>query len=270
MLLPIMLRGKIMSRLIDALEKTDRMSYEPMGFRPSRQASTGPRLRIIASTGLEAGLPTDLANGADAVLLLPGKKSPIIDAIKSTAAQIKDIPWGVYLSDARASKASSMVKEGCDFLVFPASSLVSTIPAGDDTGRIIEVESSLDDGLLRAVNNLPVDAVLVTDSLETSGPLVWHQLMIFRHMTDMLSKPVIIRVPPDITESDIKAFWEAGADAVITEINAEKPDGITNLRKLIEGLPPRTSPRKGRAEAILPRLSETKAEEPEEEEEDWE
>lgn len=260
-----------MSRLIDEIKKADRTSYQPMGFKTSRKTATGPRLRLIASNGLKSSIPAEFINGADAVLLLPEKTQPSIKVVKTAVEQLPDIPWGFYLKDA-GSNASSLIKEGCDFVVFPAVSLVSSIPVDDDTGRIIEVESSLDDGLLRAINNLPVDAVLLTDSLEADGPLVWHQLMIFQHMTNILTKPVIIRVPPDAAESDIKALWEAGADAVIAEIDAAKPDDIKNLRKLIDGLPPRTSPKQGSSEALLPYPREAKTAEPEqeEEEEDWE
>lgn len=260
-----------MSRLIDDLRKADQASYQPMGFKTSRHTATGPRLRLIASTGLKTGIPAKSVNGADAVLLLVEKTLPAIKTVKTTIERFKGIPWGIYLKNITNSKAPSLMKEGCDFVIFPAASQVSAIPTDDDTGRIIEVESLLDDGLLRAINNLPVDAMLLADSLHEEGPLVWHRLMIFQHLTNLITKPVIIHAPLDITEKDIKALWEAGADGLIAKIDVQKPDGIKNLRKLIDSLPPRVLPKKGSSEALLPYPREAKITEPEpeEEEEDW-
>ena len=260
-----------MSRLIDELKKADRTSNQPMGFKASRQSAAGPRLRIIASVAPDSNMPAELIKGADAVSLVSKKAKPSTPVTKTTMKKFKDIPWGIHLKNIAGTEALSLVKEGCDFLIFPADTPVSAIPSDDDTGKIIELESSLDDGLIRAVNNLPVDAVLLTDSFEEDGALVWHRLMIFQHMTNLLSKPVIIHVPPDAAESDIKALWEAGADAVIAEADPGTPNGIKNLRKLIDGLPARTSPKKGSSEALLPYPREAKTAEPEpEEEEDWE
>ena len=261
-----------MSRLIDDLKKADRASYQPMGFKASHHTATGPRLRLITSIRLKASIPVESINGADAVLLLSDKALPAIKTVNSAIEQFKDKPWGIYLKDLTNSKASSLIKEGSDFVIFPADTPVSAISSDDDTGRIIELESSLDDGLIRAVNNLPVDAVLLTDSLEADGPLVWHRLMIFQHIINLLRKPVIINVPLDAAESDIKALWEAGVDGVIAEIDVQKPEGIQNLRKLIDGLPARISPKKGSSEALLPYPREANMTEleTEEEEEDWE
>lgn len=261
-----------MSRIIEELLKADKAAAQPMGFRTSRQEAAGARLRVVACAKLENGIHQDSTNGADAVLLMPDKMPPAVKAVKTATEPIKDIPWGLYLKDTVDSKTEALVKEGCDFIVFPAASLVSAVPEDEDTGKIIEVESSLDDGLLRAINDLPVDAVLFRDSLEKEGPLEWHQLMIFQHMTNLLIKPILIQVQIDATESDIKALWEAGADGVIAEIDTENPEGIKKLRELIDGLPARKAQKKETTEALLPYQGGFKAAEPEpeEDEEEWE
>ena len=157
-------------------------------------------------------------------------------------------------------------------MVFPAAATVTVMPEDDDIGKIIEVESSIDDGLLRAINDLPVDAVLVTDSLEKEGPLVWHKLMIIQHVVNLLTKPLIVPVPVNTPESELKALWETGVDGVLVEIDPRKPEGIKELRGIIDGLPARSAQKKSRAEALLPYPGGAKAAEPEPEEddEDWE
>jgi hypothetical protein len=261
-----------MSKLIEELQKVDRTSSQPIGFMTSRQVTAGPRLRLIAAAVPEENIAAEFVDGADAALLLPGKTRPSVTSIKSSVEPFGGIPWGIYLKDVNSGTISSLTKEGCDFFIFPAASQVSAITSDDDTGKIIEVESSLDDGLIRAINSLPVDAVMLSDTLDKKSPLVWHKLMVFQHLTNLITKPVIISVTPEAAESDIKALWEAGADGIITEINTTKPDGIKNLRKLIDGLPARKLPKKGSSEVLLPysREAKTSEPEPEVEEEDWE
>jgi len=147
-----------MSRLIDKLTKTDRAAFQPMGFRASRQTSDEPRMQLIAGAQLKDNVTTDNIEGVDALLFLPTKTLPSGKVLKSIVEPLADIPWGIYLQDIIASKASALIKEGCDFLVFPAAATVTVMPEDDDIGKIIEVESSIDDGLLRAINDLPVDA----------------------------------------------------------------------------------------------------------------
>jgi hypothetical protein len=162
-----------------------------------------------------------------------------------------------------------MVEAGGDFLVFPASSRISTAPTDKKPGRILQVESSMDDSLLRAVNSLPVDAVLAADTF-AGGSLVWHELMIFQHLANTLSKPLIINIPADTTEAELKALWEAGADGLLVEASAMKAGGLKALQKAIGNLPPRSERKRGKIDALLPRTGggETRAMPPDEEEEE--
>ncbi len=258
-----------MSRLIDALTRTDHAAFQPMGFRMSRQAQDEPRLRLI---GVAAFIehPADRFDGADAVLFKTEKSSPTQKTTKSVVEATGDIPWGVYTPGINAGKMPALIKDGCDFLVFPASTAVSDLTEDEDVGRIIEVESTLDDGLIRAINNLPVDAVIVTDSLVKDNSLIWHQLMIFRHVINLLTKPLIVSVSLKISESELKNLWEAGIDGITAEVDKQQPAGIKTLRELINKLPARTAQKKGKTDAILPFPRVARDNEPEEEEEEWE
>ena len=261
-----------MSRLIDKLTKTDRAAFQPMGFRASRQAPAEPRMQLIARLELKNNIASDLIGVADALLLFSNKTLPPSKELKSIIEPLADIPWGISLQDATANKASSLIKAGCDFIVFPAATTVSAIQQDDDTGMIIEVESSIDDGLLRAINDLPVDAVMVADSLENDGPLVWHQLMIIQHVVNLLTKPIILPASPNTSESELKILWESGVDGVLIKIGSKDLETIKGLRSIIDRLPARSTQKKGKTEAILPHPGGTGAAEPEPEEddEDWE
>lgn len=259
-----------MSRFIDKLNKVSRDTSQTMGFRMARQAPSEPKILLIASVSSgDAAKLADYVEGADAVLLRPTKSLLTATTIQKIADSLRDIPWGVYLDDIDDKKAAVLFNAGCDFTVFTAASAVTTTPGQDNVGKIIQVESSLDDGLLRAVNNLPVDAVMVTDVFEGEGSLLWHQLMIFQHLTNMLTKPVIVPASLKATESELKALWEAGVDGMVVETDTGKPGALKELREVINKLPPRSAPSKFKAGALLPRTGgESSVAAPDEEEEE--
>ena len=242
-----------------------------MGFRTSRQTEMPPSMLIIAILKTNGtGSPVKSIAGADAILL--SAKEPGLTALtlQKMVKPLKDVPWGVYYEES-GDEATKLVEAGCDFLVFSPTSRIPAVPQDEKLGRILQVESSMDDGLLRAVNDLPADAVLLTDTLENDG-LVWHQLMIFRHLSTFISKPLIVPVPATITEVELKALWDAGIDGVLVEVDATQGGDLTELHEIAGKLPPRSARKRGKMDVLLPRMAgETgAAAPPDEEEEEYE
>ena len=257
-----------MSRLLDELKRVARSVPQPMGFKTTRPASSEPRVLLIAS--LAARVDTDRqADGADAVLLRLTKSQLTAKALQKIASSIPDIPWGIWLEDAAAGKMETLVEAGCDFVVFPPTSQVSATPQDDKVGKILQVESSLSDGLLRAVNDLPVDAVLNIDVCKAGDAIAWHHLMLLQRLSNLLTKPLLVSVTLPITADELKTLWEAGVDGVVIEAGTEAPaGGLRELRQAIGKLTFRRSRKWGKAEALLPRISSTTNAEPEEQEEE--
>jgi hypothetical protein len=224
-----------------------------------------PKILLIAS--LEAGAAENLAahlDGADAVLIRFNKAPFTEKTIKKIASSLSDTPWGLYLADNNKKAAEA------DFMIFPAASQVTDVPGNEKTGKILEVESSTDDGILRAVNDLPVDAVLVADTFKDNSSLVWHQLMKLQHLANMLRKPLIVQVPAGVNEKELKVLWDAGVDGIVVEIDAVGAKGLKELRQAIDKLPPRSGRKREKVDVLLPRTpGETPAPAtPDEEEED--
>lgn len=261
-----------MSRLIDEFSRATQAIAQPMGFRTARPAAPAARILLIASLVIgTTGNPADCTHGANAILLRTGKSRPTAKAIQTIVESLPDIPWGIYLDDNDDKRAAAMVEAGCDFAVFPAASRIATTPREEKVGRILQVESSMDDGLLRAANDLPVDAVLVADTFEGSGSLVWHQMMIYQHLARLISKPLIVPITADVNGEELKALWEAGVDGAVVEVDKTMTGGLKELRQAIDKLPPRSPRKRDKVEALLPRAGgESKAVTPDEEEEEEE
>jgi hypothetical protein len=164
------------------------------------------------------------------------------------------------------------MQTGCDFVVFPAASTPLTIFDNNQVGKIIEIESSITESLLRATNRLPIDGVLLTREGETDF-LTWEHLMLLQRSADLLTKPMLVAVPAKLANSEIKALWEAGANGLVTEITSgQSRDTLKGLRKVINEMTFPLPRRRERPSPILPRIAEestvTKDEDDEEEEEE--
>jgi len=249
-----------MSRLIDELNRAAKVVPPPIGFRASRQATVGPRLRLVAGLAGVEGADRAMIGGADAVLLhLP--KSLGVKALQKMAGNLPEIPWGCWLEDAAAEKLKALVEAGADFVALAPSGQVAAAPQDDKTGKILQVDTSLEDSLIRAVNDLPVDAVLAAGA----DGATWESLMRLQRLANLLAKPLLVTVPSGVTADELRRLWEAGVDGVVWE--AAGPEGrLKELRQAVEAFPPR-SRKKEHAEAILPHLSAAPGAPPEEEEE---
>ncbi|MFC2016393.1 hypothetical protein ACFLUF_01640, partial [Chloroflexota bacterium] len=141
-----------------------------------------------------------------------------------------------------------------------------------EVGRILEVEASLGEGLLRAANELPIGAVLIAGEQREDYSLTWQHLLLFRRFADLLTKPLLVSVPSNVTAGELQALWEAGVEGVVVEVTVEQPqDRLKELRQVIDKLPFPSPRQREKTEALLPRISPESSivtiEEEEEEEE---
>jgi hypothetical protein len=259
-----------MSRLIDEFQKASRAVAPAMGFRTARSTAPAPKMLLIAGLGPEAIKgPAGNLDGAHAALIRFTGAAPTAKTSQQMADSLPDILWGFSLEDDDGKKATALIKAGADFMVFPAASCLSAIPGDEKLGKILQVEASMDNGLLRAINDLPVHAVLVADTFEGGDSLVWHQLMIYQHLANFISKPLIVPAPASLTETEVKVLWDTGVDGIIAAAENTGTEGLKMLRQAVDNLPPRSARKRGKAEAMLPHLpTEARVEPPGEEEEE--
>lgn len=251
-----------MSKLIDRLNQVAKAVSQPIGFRMAQPASSRARLILLASITRETG-----ASGADAVLI--GKLSGGAKAIPKIARSLSDIPWGLLPGNIDRKEMKMVVEAGCDFLVLPADTQLA-IPEGEKVGKILQVEASLNEGLLRTVNELPVDAVLITGEPVEESPLTWHHLMLYQRLANLLIKPLLVPVPSSITASELQVLWEAGVAGVMVEAgDGESAGKLKELRRIIDNLT--FQPRQRRkTEALIPNIGGGTGPVTEEEEEEEE
>lgn len=247
-----------MSRLSDKLTKISRAVLQPVGFRTSQPVPSKPRMLLIANLA-QANIDglADYVAGADAGLLHVPKSSSAAKTLQKILEAMPDIPWGGRLIESPQKGIEHISKIGFDFVVFPAASTPLAILQDDKVGKVLEVESSLSEGSLRAVNELPIEAVLVAIEQGESYSLTWNHLILFQHFANLLTKPLLISIPPNVTSVEFQTLWEVGVDGVVIEVESGQPDRLKELRQTVDktNFP---SQHKGRkVEPPLPRVSQS-------------
>lgn len=225
-----------MSLFIDRLKRISRTSPRSIGFKAASSVSAILKMQLVA--GLEAdgaGQLTGHIIGADAVMLSLANRSAGVKTLREIAKAVSDIPCGVRLP-AVPEDIKPLGKAGGDFAVFPSDCAVMGLLEGDTPGKIIEVEAAINEGLLRAINQLPLDAVLVNCQKEGTA-LTWQHLMLFRRFADLLAIPLLASIPATVTATQLQAIWDAGVSGVVVGVTGEQPqDRIQELRKMIDNL----------------------------------
>jgi len=260
-----------MSKFIDKLNQASQAMPQPVGFRSSQPVPSKPKMLLIAGLA-QANIDTlsdDVAD-ADAGLLHIPQLSSGAKTLQNISQAMPNIPWGGWLGESGQGGIEQILKAGCDFVVFPAASTSLAILQDDGAGKILEVEPSLNEGSLRAINELPIDAVLIAGERKGDDFLTWHHLILFQRFANLLTKPLLVCIPPKVTSKELQALWEARVSGVIIEVEAGQPDRLKELRQTIDTLTFPSRRKWGKTEALLPYISRETVMEAEEEEEEEE
>lgn len=244
-----------MSKLIDKLNQVAEVVSKPMGFKAAQAVSAKPKVLLMARLAQVINISrlVDYTTGADAVLIT--KIGSGAKTLQKIAQSVPDIPWGLWLGDIASRGIKPMLEAGGDFVVFPANAALA-IPEDDKVGKILQVEASLSESLLKSVNELPVDAVLIASEPGEESLLTWHHLMLFQRFADSLTKPLLVSIPSKVTTNELQVLWKTGVDGVVVAAGIGQPAGkFKELRQTIDKL---TFPlrQQKKVEALLPHLAE--------------
>ena len=201
-----------MSKFIERLQSVFQPPAHSMGFNTARSEQARPRIQLVVKlAGVKLKSQIKELDQADA-LVLP---ISVFGAGKTMS--------GVWFSKGDAEEVEKATKAGADFIILPESGEV--LPHDKKIGRIIQIEASITDILLRTVNTLPVDAVLLNEE-ESGLGLTWKRLMLIQRFSSLLNKPLLVEVLPSITDTELQAIWEGGVSGIIVTANAEQADAV--------------------------------------------
>lgn len=243
-----------MSRLITRLKQLTRNEPQQMGFKTKQSDTPKVKIQLVASLPQDkAGKLVEYVTGADAGLIRISKAGSVTETLQSVSQVVSDIPWGAWLSVSSKAEIEESIEASYDFIVFPAAGIPFAPFKDSEVGKILEIESSVSDSLLRTANILPVDAVLLSSKQAEDNVLTWENLMDFQRFSGVLTKPLLVPAPPEVTDDEILAIWEAGVNGLVINISSgDAQDTLKVLRQQIDELTFHLPRKSEKVEPLLP------------------
>jgi hypothetical protein len=242
-----------MSRFVDKLKRLHQTEPQPMGFMLNRVATEKPRLQVVALVAAESlEKVSEGLKSADAAVI-EINKSEDIETLGKVCQVGDDVPGGGWLKAAKGGILKKATESACDFVVFTSAAPIA-LTQKDKMGRILEIDITLSEGLLRTVNDLPVDAVLVSGKSEDIS-FTLNRVMFIQRLCYLVNKPILVSISDNATEADLQVLWDMGISGVVVETSNEKSvEKLAELRGIIGKLNSTAFRKKSRVNPILPRL----------------
>ncbi len=232
-----------MSELIKKLRIAARLDPPPMGFTKVNKAASKPKPILVARISGEFKALASLLKGADAVFV-DVQQEEVAARIVGQLSKLK----GNFSHGCRLDTLACKLK---DFSVFSLDSDMSEVKKAEK-GRVLAIVPEIEDKYLRSLDDLPIDAVMVTGKNNDKCRLTLQNYMLCHRLAMAVSRPLIIHISPDITAQDVEEMWDYGIDGVVVDIDANNPDVIQKFRKIIDSLEFTTRRKKISLTPIIP------------------
>ena len=248
-----------MSKFIDKLDNLKKSAAPAMGFN-ARGSGDKPVSMLVAVE--LAGKPEDelkevATTGACAGILDPASLSgaALIKYLKTKV----DMPVGLVLGGGKTGTGAKPEGSDIDFVVFdmnlPVKSLAGNEP--ESVGKVLRLDTSIEAGLLRAVNGLHpgIEAVMVDLRIPA---LTVETLMHCRRAADFSGQPILALVGAGLTMAELTALREAGVKCLVLPAGSSAAE-IGSLIDEILALPKPDKKKDKKGIAIVPRMGLTPA-----------
>jgi hypothetical protein len=264
-----------MGKFLELMENIVNGAPAALGFGAVR-APKVPSMALIAlvSSRHAAGLKS-AAEVAPEATILSGLKGP--NALQELKAVLPKTPWGVRTEGLNESAAQAFREQGCDLLAFPLedtpAAAVEDLEEAE-VGRVLCLEPGMAEEELRAIDTLPVDALLV-NMTGVTGQWMLRDLMTLGAISRRASKYILLAVAQPPAKKDLEALRDLGVRGLVLEVATTTPEALKELKAALLEMPRRRPQRKERTAALLPgsvyaapHAAEAPEHEEEEEEED--
>ncbi len=252
-----------MSKLVDRLENLSKESVEPMGFTATARRNKGiPMLFIAALPKVDIHLAQKIGNSADAIVVPVNDLEKELGSLKNMAETAKELTWGVWFKGK--NPILDLKELDADFAIFEPENMSAAILRMEEMGKIAEVLPSVPEGLGGSIEELPIDAVLVSSS---ASFISVHELMSFHWITDLTCKPLLVVLTMELSAEDLSSLWDAGVQGVVVPVKtAADKDKLLEWRKALSDMPVKRTG--GKISPLLPRLSSSSSSFDDEDEEE--
>ena len=263
-----------MSKLMEKLERISEGNGQPMGFGAAVTRTKISQMLAIASVpaGNAQLITAATKEGADALLLTVENLEKDSKALAKMNRAKAEIPWGASLEAASKEDIEQLIELGCDYVIFNPANTPAAVLIEERIGKVLRVEASLPENLVKAINRLQVDAVLLSPAGRDESTFTVYQLMVLERLVGSTGKYILANMSAGLSTSDIEILWGLGVRGVVVNMTGEQPEQkLSQVKEAIRKLPTTRKKSKEKFRATLPaagRSSEKETQEEEEEEEE--
>lgn len=229
-----------MSKLIDSLRRLSRASPSAIGFRPASAPRVAPML-LLAYLPRASGEALDFIGqgGLDGVIVGTEKPAVEAQALARVAKAAGATPWGVFWAGGMAKDGAWLAEAGADFVVAEAATAPGAILQEKRLGRLLAIEASLSDSLVRAIDALEVEAILLHTGFEDAPFLTISHLLHCQRVAGLLRKPLLATISPALGAADLQSLVGVGIKGVVVKLpDKEAGARLQELRRTLDGLAP--------------------------------
>lgn len=250
-----------MGKLADKLREIARGGAQPIGFAPMASRAQMPRMIVAAYLDAADGaaLAEAIQNGADAVMV-PVGPATTDDTLKAASAAGQRAMWGGILVVGGRDEVERLHKAKSDFVVLGSSSINANALLVDGVDKILEIDPSWDDVLLRTVEQLPITAILFR--VLGAEDLTIQHILQCQKVVALARKPAFVLVPQSVGAGTLAVLRDAGVSGVVVS-----PHAVKDFRAAVHDLPP-PKRREEHLDATLPGRAAAVSHDHDDEEED--
>jgi hypothetical protein len=231
-----------MSKLEDAIRRSQRVESAPMGFGAARPTAKPSMLTGFFGSAGDIGKARDA--GAEFILVdARGSGLSAADA-KSARDAAGDLPLGAWTAVADSAAATALREAGVDFLVVgdstPAAALLN-----EELGYVLGLPQQPEETFLRSLEPLSLEALLLGD---VPSPLTVAGQIELSRAGAIARRPLLCDTVASASADDLLCLRAAGVVGVMASAG-----DVAALKATVAGLPPRRIRREERAVVSLPR-----------------
>lgn len=239
-----------MSRFLKRLEQISIAAPAPMGFGAVRgQRTPGMALVGLVSKDYSAGIAAVVDLAPDAALLTGAVNGAAMKQARQSLGEAT--PWGVRVGSLTAEDTKAYGDGGCDLLAFPLQSTALGAVASDSIARILSLEADIELERLRALDALPLDALLLPMTSITA-PWTLGDLAAVAAVSRRVSKYILLEVSQPPGAAELVALRDAGVHGLVVDVSSAPSGSLAGLKAALLDMPRRHLGRRERATALLP------------------
>ena len=257
-----------MSKLLSKLEKINRGSPARLGFSTASRTERTPSMALIGrlSQNYTQGAKRLAKVEADGALLDGGG---LESKLPEAAAALGSIPWGIRADGLDGEGARELLEKGCDFFVVSPDKVTVEAVKDDRAAYLLVLPQDADERFLRAIEDLPVDAVIMSLGSPKS-PLTLQHLITVCSVRSLFDKYLAVEAPVDLSSKEIEGLRDVGVDALVVDAARSSERTLGNLKEALLSAPRQRRSRSERVSPVLPRGSYAEpSHSHEEDDEDW-